>query len=224
LEAFLGEYPEATFLFTKGQPDPNLPDGEIEPCIRNLKSRYYSCIRNNVCLNNKFWQVSLEGAGHNIGTHSARKAAATDASHNGATPQEVEVRGCWKMQGNCIVHRYIDVRQLFTDAKVAGMLCKGGPVAYRLVEENISNEWLFEHVCPNIRARFMNDTRFCRIMGLAMLWACMDGEWKHNVDHAYQVGVETAYNELYSSLNPGADPPGNDGLPNPVYKAPLNIY
>jgi hypothetical protein len=122
------------------------------------------------------------------------------------------------------VARYIDVQQLYTDAKVAGILCKGGPIAYRLVEENISNEWLFQHVCPNIRARFPNDTRFCRNMALAILWACMDGEYNENVALVMQQRVETAYNELYSSLHPDAEEPGDDGRPNPVYKAPLHIY
>jgi hypothetical protein len=69
----------------------------------------------------------------------------------------------------------------------------------------------------------MNDTQFCQNMGLAMLWACMDGDWKHNVEYAYQVGVEAAYKELYAVNHPDAEV-GDDGLPNPVYKAPLHIY
>jgi hypothetical protein len=52
----------------------------------------------------------------------------------------------------------------------------------------------------------------------------MDGEFKENVAFAYQHHIETAYNELYASLHPDAEEPGDDGLPNPVFKAPLHIY
>jgi hypothetical protein len=61
-------------------------------------------------------------------------------------------------------------------------------------------------------------------MALAILWACMDGEYNENVAVVMQQRVETAYNELYSSLHPDAEEPGDDGCPNPVYKAPLHIY
>jgi hypothetical protein len=50
------------------------------------------------------------------------------ASEHGATDPEIEIRGRWKGEKNGrIVNRYISVEQLTTDAKVAGILCVGGP-------------------------------------------------------------------------------------------------
>ena len=110
----------------------------------------------------------LERAG--IGTHSCRKYPATYARGCGATNDDVEILGRWKGGRNRVVNTYVDVKQEHIDAKVAGILCVGGPIAYKLRDGiDISNEWLFENVVPNIRARFRNDTRLCRVLGLALL-------------------------------------------------------
>jgi len=66
---------------------------------------------------------------------------------------EVEIRGRWKGQkGGRVVFLYINVQQLYEDARVANLLCCGGPVQYTIKEviQDI-DDWLFEHVVPNIR-------------------------------------------------------------------------
>ena len=37
----------------------------------------------------------------------------------------------------------------------------------------ITNEWLFEYVVPTTRRHFQNDSRFCQVMGLALLYICL---------------------------------------------------
>lgn len=67
------------------------------------------------------------------------------------------------------------MQQLFEDAKLAGILCLGGPVMYAAKEgiTGITNQWLFEHVVPNIRRRFWNNNRLCRILCLLLIYICL---------------------------------------------------
>ena len=91
--------------------------------------------------------------GQGVGMHSQRKYPATTATHRGCTPHEVEICGHWKKQGGHIVFRYIDVKQLYYNAKVAGALCIGGAVKYELknsVADSISQSWIYEHFIPHI--------------------------------------------------------------------------
>lgn len=86
----------------------------------------------------------------------------------GCTPDETEIRGCWKTQGQCI------------DAVVAGLLCVNGPIKHKFVEGVVlMDEWLFEHVVPSIRRCFPNDSRLCGVLATAILWAAMDEATQH---------------------------------------------
>ncbi len=100
-------------------------------------------------------------------THSSRKFPATYARNKGCNPDEVEIRGRWKKNGGRVVFRYMDVAELYEDAKVATALCVGGPVKYALKDGiDIGNEWLFENVLPNICKKIRNDTRLCCVLAL----------------------------------------------------------
>ena len=69
------------------------------------------------------------------------------------------------------------MKQLYQDAKVASILCIGGPAKYVFKEDvAITDDWLFEHVVPNIRLRFPNDRQLCVILGTALLYICMQEE------------------------------------------------
>ena len=65
-------------------------------------------------------------------TLGASEGAANEARRQGALADEIEIRRRWKPQGRRVAFRHIDVKQLHTDAKVAGMLCKGGPIKCKL--------------------------------------------------------------------------------------------
>jgi len=81
-----------------------------------------------------------------LDAHSWQKGAANKARRQWALADETEIYGRLKPQGRNVVFRYIDVKQLHIDAKVAGMLCKGGLVKYKLkvgLENCITDDWLF---------------------------------------------------------------------------------
>ena len=62
----------------------------------------------------------------------------------------------------------------YPDAKVAGKLCLGGPIKYvlRLTNSGISDDWILEHVVPNIMRRFPCQVGL--VLGQALLWACFE--------------------------------------------------
>ena len=174
LETYLGVHPNATKLFT---------EATGRNAVKNIISQCRNRLRQVVWNNEEFKALEDEDdEGEGVGTHSYRKHPSTYARACGCVADDVEIRGRWKQSGNRIVNRYIDVKQLFIDAKVAAVLCIGGPIAYKLREGVVlSDEWLFECVAPNIRRRFRADTRLCRVLALALLFASLDPELKESV-------------------------------------------
>ena len=72
-----------------------------------------------------------------IGSHSICKPPATYARRNGCSKDDMDARGRWKSNER-IVDIYIDCLIPFPDAKVASILCIGGPVKY-MVRQEFSN-------------------------------------------------------------------------------------
>ena len=100
---------------------------------------------------------------------SLRKFATTYCCQRGCSQQEVEIRGRWKGRRNgSVVNRYINPDQLPTDAKVAGVLCMGGPVFYRLKEDShVTPEFMRTHVVPGISNFFSNGK--LPVLGMTLL-------------------------------------------------------
>ena len=68
--------------------------------------------------------MSDDGEEGGIGTHSKRKMPVTYDVNCACAWDWVEILGRWKgWRGSKIADRYIDVNQLFQDAKVAAVLC-----------------------------------------------------------------------------------------------------
>jgi hypothetical protein len=205
LESFLEQYPCPKYLFSDLM-DKKAPD--------NLKATYSRRLRKVVWSQEEFKGIENENdynEKQGIGTHSSRKFPATYARNKGCTPEEVEIRGRWKKNGGRVVFRYIDVAQLYEDAKVAAALCVGGPVKYALKDGiQIGNEWLFTNVLPSIRKYFRNDTRLCCVLALPLLYACMNDNIM--VPEGIRARVKVAYNSL-----------GFDEH-QPVTKIPLYVY
>ena len=76
-----------------------------------------------------------------LGTHSVRKFASTDCRNKGASRDEKDYRGRWKSRTR-VSDTYDDIKLPYIDAKVAGLLCRGGPVKYK-VRKNVSNIYFF---------------------------------------------------------------------------------
>ena len=167
LEEHLRRHPGAKHLFT-GDMDDKAP--------ARLKQNHRNNVTKHVLKNEQFMDLAYEDEEQGIGMHSWRKGAADDARKGGGLADEIEIRGRWKQQGRRVVFRHIDVQQLHIDSKIAGVLCKGGPIKHKLKAglDHITDEWLFTHCVPHIRNRFPNDRRFCRILALATLFAYCD--------------------------------------------------
>jgi len=156
LEERLRLHPAAKCLFTPDV-DAKAPAG--------LKSDHWNNLDRHVLHVNEFQESCDEEEELGLGTHSWRKGAANETTRQGALADEIEVRGRWKPQGHRVAFMCINVKQLHTDAKVAGMLCRGGPVKCKLkvgLENLITDDWLFTHCVPHIRMRFSDDRRLAK--------------------------------------------------------------
>ena len=201
LESFLCNYPQSRYLFISH---------ETNTGPKNLIQAYRSKLDTVVFKNPAFSALSLNDS-RGVGTHSYRKYASQYAIDKGASADDVEIRGRWKKRGGRVVFRYIDPGQLYTDAKVESLLCVGGPVKYQLRQGlPITNEWLFEHVVPNIYRRYSNDLNLCKMFALAVLFAALDEA--SEVPIAIREQVTVAYATL-----------GADEI-QPVIKVPLHVY
>ena len=143
----------------------------------------------------------------NTGSHSTRKYAASEARNNGGTKDETDLRGRWKCRR--VSDTYANVELPYPDAKMAAYLCKGGPVRYHLVHTNIDDEWMLQHVCPNIKKRFNNQVCLC--LGKALLWACF--AQPEEVPENIRQRINNAYAQL----------PANNVNENPVNKIPIVV-
>jgi hypothetical protein len=118
-----------------------------------------------------------------LGSHSVRKYPATFASANNCLIGEIDIRGRWKRNAGKIVDRYIDVKQDYSDGKVAAALCVGGPVKYDLVDgSGLSYSWIAEKVVPGVSAFYGNDdNNISTVLGLPLLWAIFDPKQQSKV-------------------------------------------
>lgn len=97
-----------------------------------------------------------------MSAHSSRKFPAVCAKQKCVSDDKVETRRRGKEHKARAVCRCIDVEQLCTNTNVQEALCMGDLVAYKLdgvAVDLITDEWLFEHVVPNLRSRFPGDPR-----------------------------------------------------------------
>ena len=205
LDSHLERTPNAKYLFTE-----DMDDGAPKRLKQNVRNN----LNRHVLKNEQFMDLFDEDEDQGIGLHSWRKGAADEARKNGALADEIEIRGRWKQQGRRVVFRYIDVQQLHIDAKVAGVLCKGGPIKYKLkavLQDQITDDWLFEHCVPHIRQRFSNDRRFCKVLGLAMLYAYCDPSLRESLTEQQRARIQAGLQ-------------GVQYEDNCVEKIPLHIY
>jgi len=129
-----------------------------------------------------------------LGTHSLRKFAATYACSSGATQSEAEARGRWK-RSTRIVDTYTNPQIPTTDAKVAAILCRGGPCKYVLRPGcAISEDWIVDYVVPNIHRRFPH--AMAVVLGTALLWAVFDASSNVYLPAEMITCVRTAYKHI----------------------------
>ena len=70
---------------------------------------------------------------------------------------------------------YMDVTLPYPDAKVASILCVGGPCKYALRDGcGISDQWLTTHVVPALASRARISKKVSLVLAKPVLWACFD--------------------------------------------------
>jgi hypothetical protein len=106
---------------------------------------------------------------------------------------------------------YINVKQLPTDGKVAGVLCVGQPVKYKLKPNTgITRNWLLANIVPGIRDHFEDDTqnRIADVLALPLLYAVLEPGCEDLVTPAVSGRVRAQWivhcvaNEMEQDLNP----------------------
>ena len=203
LESFLEMFPNSKYLFTED-------DNKKAPC--RLKSTYTNALREKVWRKQAFIKLAPEAGPidanmypTDIASHSSCKCPVEYATNSGASSNEVEIRGRWKGQkGGRVVFRYINVQQLYEDVRVASLLCRGEPVQYTIKEGvQITDDWLFEHVVPNIRRRFPNDAMLFRVMALSLLYICL----QHNEEIYVPAPLRNRVKDTYTDLGLAVEEP-----------------
>jgi Transcriptional activator of glycolytic enzymes len=210
LEAWLRKYPDALFLFTNSRHSTKGPE--------NIKRQYKNRMERLVWKDKEFKSL-LDATGDDakkgLGTTSTRKFATTKASRRGATDQQIEYRGRWvgEKGGKVIRRHYITKDDPYTDAYVASLLCDGGPIQYDTKPGTVvTDNWLYIECVPHVRARFEDDDRFCRLLGLAILWAAFDPEVSEFLDPNVSDRIPTNFVTVHGAV---------DG--NPVRKVALQV-
>jgi hypothetical protein len=147
-----------------------------------------------------------------LGSHSVRKYASSDCRNKGASKDEKDLRGGWKTRGR-VSDVYDDIELPYPDAKVAGLLCIGGPCKYQVIEESgVTNAFILEYVTPHVRTKTGDPTAL--VLGRALLWYAFS-----------EMGAADLPLDVFRRIHEAYDGINND-LPegiNPVKKIPLVI-
>ena len=198
LETFLGDYPNAKYLFSSNTDD---------KAPKNVKQQLRGRLKKVVWTHPAFIELADETgdeAALGVGTHSNRKYASTLAQRMGAERLQVEYRGRWVGEAgrNVCSRVYIHADDTYTDAFVASLLCVGGAVKYELEDAFIvTDNWLYVECVPNIRKRFEKDARFCRVMALSYLWAVFDQETADYLNPVDVDRVRTNFQRLHGPVD-----------------------
>ena len=149
LELNLRTYPPAmvspyAFAFTD---DNRIPEGGVKS--KSMVSRFLT----QTFKLDAFKKDDGEARSLLLGSHSICKYAATYAHCCGVTKDEKDIRGRWKGQGR-VSDIYDDVELPYPDAKVAAILCGGGPCYYTtdaMFDTAMVDQFVLSHVVPNVR-------------------------------------------------------------------------
>jgi hypothetical protein len=113
---------------------------------------------------------------------------------------EKDIRGRWKSSTR-VSDVYDNVELPFPDAKLAGLLCPGGPIRYAIMPgSGVTQAFTVDQVVPQIKAKFGSDAAY--VLGGAVLWALhspyfrmMPGWLRDNIRLAYADVKPDGFNE-----------------------------
>jgi hypothetical protein len=132
--------------------------------------------------------------------------------NKGASKDEKDLRGRWKTSGR-VSDVYDDIELPYPDAKVAGLLCNGGPCKYQVLEESgVTDAFILQYVTPHVRTRTGDPTAI--VLGRALLWYTFSEFGDADLPLDLFQRINEAYKEIGNDLPEGT---------NPVKKIPLVI-
>ena len=174
-----------------------------------------------------------------LGSHSIRKFASTHARRSGCTRDDKDLRGRWKSKSR-VSDVYDDTELPYPDAKVAEMLCIGGPCYYLFPEElngtNTAGDneaasavpwiammktFLLSNVVPNIRKRMSEAVAL--VLGKALLWMIFSpyDEAHHVIPQDFKQRIQMEWKEIISATVVGVD--CEDARYNPIKRVPVVV-
>ena len=182
LETFIGSSPAAAltpYLFAFSD-NINVPKGG-EKSKATVQDIFCSSI---------FKRPEFEETGP-LGSHSVRKFSSSHARKNGASKDQKDLRGRWKAAKR-VSDVYDDIELPYPDAKVAGLLCIGGPCKYVVREDSgVTDKFILTYVTPNTRTRLGD--RVALILGKALLWYVFHPDAKDYLPPAMYQRIMDAY-------------------------------
>jgi hypothetical protein len=128
-----------------------------------------------------------------LGTHGVKRLALTHARKNGCSKDGKDICGRWK-KGKRVSDVYDNIERPLPDAKVAGKLFVGGPCKYDIKDSSgVTDDFLLQHVVPNICARFSADV--AKVLAKLLLWMLFSSE-RNYLPQAMRDHVQSAYNNI----------------------------
>jgi hypothetical protein len=185
LEVYMENNPTALltpYLFAFSD-DTSVPDGG-EKAKAMVQQVFNSAIFNRP----EFYETG------NLGSHSVRKYASTHSRKCGASKDEKDLRGRWKTSGR-VSDVYDDIELPYPDAKVAGLLCIGGPCKYVVREDSgVTDQFILDYVTKKARTRAGDQVAL--VLGKALLWYIFDAKGDEDVPTVVKQRVRNAYGHI----------------------------
>jgi hypothetical protein len=155
-----------------------------------------------------------------VGTHSMRKFASTKARGSGCSKDDTDLRARWKSDKRQ-QDAYNSVTIPYIDAKVAAVLCKGGPCTYSIKRgSGITDDWILEYVVPQIRKH--HDRQIAIVLGKALLWKIFSNA-SSCVPQMISCVPQMIRNRVLNHYKDVTHSPGFESSDNPIEKLPLAV-
>ena len=185
-------------MFSDGITTTESPDDEIDKETDRCKDGLYDAVV-SVVRSEEFQVDPAASSDAILANHSTKKYATTHGRRRGVSKDFMDVRARWKTQKR-IQDTYADTVLPWPDIKAASVLCMGGICKYRIKSGlNISDNWLANHVCPNIQYCF--GPRVAAILAKPLLWAAMDESWSDYLPDGLRLRIIHSLAEDAEHLN-----------------------
>ena len=114
------------------------------------------------------------------------------ARRNGCSIDDVDARD--RLRKKRQSDTYVDVLLPYPDAKVAALLCVGGPCKYGLREgSGVTEQWLRQHVVPHMLHREKLQLQVVLALARPIIWVCFDDQVERYMPGPMRNRIRDAY-------------------------------